>query len=542
MSQSTGLARRRLLQIGAGAIALSGISRAFGVVPQPTPVVKTTSGAVQGLISNGIHAFKGVRYAAPAIGDLRFKPPQKPAPWQGTVDAIGFGAPAMQMNFQPPAATDLARQLSTIFTTPAEVKIDNEDCLFLNVWTPGVGDDKKRPVMFWIHGGGYAYGSGSWPLYDGANLARRGDVVVVTVNHRLNLFGYLYLAELGGGEYAQSGNAGMLDLVLALEWVRDNAAAFGGDPGNVTIFGESGGGSKVSTLAAMPAANGLFHKAIVQSGPGLTGAKKDEATATAKALLAELGIDAANLAKISDVPAEKLLGAAMAASAKLPPSFSRLSPVVDGTVLPSDPFTPAAPAQAANVPLLIGTNKDEMTLFEVGQPGFMTMDDAALAARAKQTAGDKADALVAAYRKRSPHYTNPYLASALSTGGFMWYGSIQLAERKAAQKAAVFMYRLDWETPVANSLFKAPHTLEIPLVFQNVEICRALVGEGPGPQQLADVMSDAWLAFAKTGNPATAALPTWPPYEKKKRATMIFDATSKIVNDPDAEIRKIYAT
>jgi para-nitrobenzyl esterase len=540
------MVRRDLLKLTTGIAALAALPRnVFAALPIPTPIVKTTYGAVQGLTTDGVHAYKGVRYGAAPVGELRFKPPRAPEPWQGTADAIGFGAPAVQMNMTPPSGTDLSRQLSTIFTMPADAKIDNEDCLFLNVWTPGVADDKKRAVMFWIHGGGYAYGSGSWPIYDGANLARRGDVVVVTVNHRLNLFGYLYLAELGGADYAQSGNAGMLDLVQALQWVRDNIAAFGGDPGNVTVFGESGGGMKVSTLLAMPSAKGFFHKAIVQSGPGLSGATKEQATATTRSILAELGVDAANLSALTTLPADKLIGAAFAAAAKAAPgpgAFQRLSPVVDGVVLPSDPFIPAAPAQAAEIPLLIGTNKDEMTLFDARELGFLMLDENAIAQRAKMVAGDKADALITAYRKRSPTYTPAYLLSALNTGGFMWNGSIQLAERKAAQKAPVYMYRLDWETPVANGLFKAPHTLEIPLVFQNVEYARVLVGDGAQAQQLADVMSDAWLAFAKSGNPGTNALPKWPAYDKKKRATMIFDAESKVVNDPDAEIREIYAS
>jgi para-nitrobenzyl esterase len=545
--QSMKLGRRRVLQLGAGLAALATVppfARA-SVAPVLTPVVTTTNGAVQGLVDHGIFSFKGVRYGAAPIGNLRFKPPQKPAPWQGALDAIGYGAPAMQMYTRPPPATELSRQLSTIFTTPAQVKIDNEDCLYLNVWSPGVGDGKKRAVMFWIHGGGYAYGSSSWPIYDGANLARRGDVVVVSVNHRLNLFGYLYLVELGGAEYASSGNVGMLDLVASLEWVRDNIASFGGDPGNVTIFGESGGGSKVSTLLAMPAAKGLFHKAIIESGPGLVGAPKAAATETARTIMAELGIEPTNVAALTTVPAETLIAAAIAADKKQgggPGAFVRLSPVVDGVVLPSDPFTPVAPAQSAGIPLLIGTNKDEMTLFNLSEPWFATLDQAGLATRAKEMVGQKADTLIAAYHARSPEYTPAYLLSALNTGSFMWSGSIQLAERKAAQSALVYMYRLDWETPVANGVFKAPHTLEIPLVFDNVELARVLVGDGEQPQKLADQMSSAWTAFAKTGVPTATDVPTWPRYESKRRATMIFGTPTHVVDDPDGDIRRLYTS
>jgi para-nitrobenzyl esterase len=280
MNQPTQLARRDLLRLGIG-LASAGVLRADVPIPVVvTKVVKTTNGDVQGLLKDGVQILKGIRYGAPLVGPLRFMPPAKPKPWKGVADATEFGAPAIQM--APPIstspATDFGRQLATIYPTPAEIKIQNEDCLFLNVWTPALGGGARRPVMVWLHGGGFAYGSGAWPIYDSANLAKKGDVVVVTVNHRLNVFGYLYLGQLGNDAYAPSGNAGMLDLVAALQWVRDNVEAFGGDPGNVTIMGESGGGAKVSTLLAMPAAKGLFHRAVIQSGPGLRGVPTDAAT------------------------------------------------------------------------------------------------------------------------------------------------------------------------------------------------------------------------------------------------------------------------
>jgi para-nitrobenzyl esterase len=347
-----GFHRRELLRLGAALGTCGMLTKLIGAdtpIPVPTKVTKTTYGAVQGLVQNGMQVFKGIRYAAPPIGPLRFLPPEKPKPWKDVADATEFGAPAMQM--APPTSTspanDFARQLASIYTTPAEIKIENENCLFLNLWTPALGDAKKRPVLVWLHGGGFAYGSGAWPIYDGANLARKGDAVVVTVNHRLNLFGYLYLGELAGEAYAKSGNAGMLDLVAALEWVRDNIDAFGGDPGNVTIMGESGGGAKVSTLLAMSDAKGLFHHAIIQSGPGLRGAPKEAATKTAKGILDELGVSPSDIKKLQGIPAENIIAAALAAGAKSGVSgmgaMLRLAPVVDGVVLPSDPFTPSAP-------------------------------------------------------------------------------------------------------------------------------------------------------------------------------------------------------
>lgn len=544
MNQPTQLGRRDLLRLGIG-LASAGVLGADVPIPVVTKVVKTTNGDVQGLVQDGVQVLKGIRYGAAPVGRLRFMPPQRPKPWKGVADATEFGAPAIQM--APPIsaspATDFGRQLATIYTTPAEIKIQNEDCLFLNVWTPGLGGGTRRPVMVWLHGGGFAYGSGAWPIYDGANLAKKGDVVVVTVNHRLNVFGYLYLGQLGNDAYAKSGNAGMLDLVAALEWVRDNIEAFGGDPGNVTIMGESGGGAKVSTLLAMPGAKGLFHRAVIQSGPGLRGVPTDAATRTAKGLLDELQVSAADTKALQSIPAEDILAAAAAAAAKAGGGpmggMMRLAPVVDGVVLPSDPFTPAAPAISASVPILIGSNKDEMTLFTAAEPWFATLTDTQLMERAK-LAGPKGEALVAAFRKLYPDYSPTYLLNQVMTATSMFAGSVTLAERKAAQKAApVYMYYLIWETPVANNLFKSPHTLDIPLMFDNVDKARVLVGPGPQPEALARQMSDAWLAFARAGNPNAASIPEWPPYTAERRATMLFDVKSRVADDPNAEIRKI---
>jgi para-nitrobenzyl esterase len=513
------------------------------------PIVKTTHGPVQGLVDGGIHAFKGLRYAAPPTGELRFKAPRPPAAWTAVADASAFGAPAIQMATGASAnpTTELSKQLATIFTTSTEMKIASEDCLFLNVWTPGV-DAGKRPVMVWLHGGGFAYGSGSWPVYDGHNLAKKGDVVVVTVNHRLNVFGYLYLGELAGKAYADSGNAGMLDLVAALEWVRDNIAAFGGDPGNVTIFGESGGGAKVSTLMAMPLARGLFHRAIVESGPGLRGVPKEGATAMAKAILEQLAIapgDAAALAKaLAAAPTEKVLAAAHAVAERSGPGalgMMRLAPVVDGGALPRHPFDPDAPALSADVPLLIGWNKDEMTLFAASEPWFGKLTEEELPKRVAEAAGgeEKGKALLAALRAARPGYSPTYLQTGALSASRMFLGSVQLAERKAALGAApVFVYELAWETPVGGGIFKSPHTLEIPFVFANVDKAAVLVGSGPQVAVLEREMSDAWLAFARTGNPNTSGLPQWPAYDANRRATMVFDTATRVVDDPDGAIRK----
>jgi len=536
--------RRSALVAGASVGALAALGAPALAIPPPSPIALTTNGPVAGNAVGGAFAFKGIRYGAPPTGALRFLPPQKPLPWTGINPALNFGPPAMQMpsgTAGEEPKTPLAQSLQTVYPTLAEWKINSEDCLFLNVWTPSGSAASTRPVMVWLHGGGFAYGSGAWPAYDGAHLARKGDVVVVTLNHRLNAFGYLELADIFGADYAQSGNVGMLDIVLALEWVRDNIASFGGDPANVTIFGESGGGMKVSTLMAMPSAKGLFHKAIVESGPGLKGVTKAEATADAKAVLAQLKI--ADLKTLQSAPADEIVKAcfAVAATKGLGEGLRFLAPVVDGAVLPTDPFDPAAPAQSAEIPLIIGTNKDEMTLFMAGEPWFGKLTDDQLAAQAPMMAGPNGSAILAALRKAHPDYSPTYLLAELITTTFMWSGSVTLATRKAVQSAPVYMYQLVWETPIGNGVFKSPHTLEIPFVFDNVEVSRPLLGPGSAPQALADQMSASWIAFARSGNPNNPAIPNWPAYNSAGRATMMFDVSSRVVDDPYTDVRKALA-
>ncbi len=541
------ISRREALRLGLGLAATGMLAKvAYADIPVPTKVVKTTNGAVQGLVQNGVQIFKGIRYGAEPVGGLRFMPPQKPAPWKDIADATEFGAPANQMMSGVIASpvTDFQRQLSSILPIPQETKTGNEDCLFLNVWTPGLGDGKKRPVMVWLHGGGFMAGSGAWPVYDGTNLARKGDAVVVTVNHRLNVFGYLYLGGLAGDAYAKSGNAGMLDLVAALEWVRDNIEAFGGDPGNVTIMGESGGGAKVCVLLAMPDAKGLFHKAIIQSGPWLRGRPKDAATRLAKGILDELHVSTGEVKTVQTIPAHAIVSAAFASTAKTEGlgmyGFANLSPVVDGVVLRADPFTPAAPAISANIPMVIGSNKDEMTLFNAAEPWFGKLTEAEMIEHAKQIAGAKSERLIAAYRKLHRDYTPTYIFNLVMSCTVVFADSLTLAERKAAQEAApVYTYYLVWETPVGNKQFKTPHFLDIPFMFDNVEKARVLVGPGAQPQALAKQMSDAWLAFARTGNPDAKSIPHWPPYTAEQRSTMVFDVKSHVIEDPNAEVRKI---
>ena len=503
-----------------------------------TPVVETEAGPVQGLEQAGIDTFLGVRYAAPPLGDLRFQPPAKPEAWEGIADATGYGAPCMQLySASGPNESEMTRRIQAIFPTSTEAKMDNEDCLFLNVWTPAAGDGGKRPVMVWFHGGGYAYGSGNWPAYNGRNLAEKGDVVVVTVNHRLNAFGYLNLAEKFGEEFAASGNVGNLDLVRSLEWVRDNIAGFGGDPENVTIMGESGGGSKVSHLMAMPAADGLFDKAVIQSGPGVFSGKPAEAADYAAKILDAAGVE--TLDDLRNVRSDEIVEAVRKATPSgAMGSGPQFGPIADGTIIPRDPFLPAAPEQSRDIPVLIGYNKDEMTLFVAAQPWFGRLTEGTLSAMTGAM-GEQAVAAVAAYRKRYPDYSPTHLA-AIAMGTRFVRGTYLLADQQAKTASApVYVYRLTWETPIGGGMLRSPHTLDIPLMFDNAVESAALVGTGEDAQIMADMMSDAWIAFAKTGTPSSELLPEWKPYTTASRNVMELDVTPQLVDDPEKDIREL---
>lgn len=490
-------------------------------------VVETTTGKVRGALVHDIASFKGIPYGATTGGRNRFRPPVKPEPWPGVRDTLRYG------NSSPRPASG-----PSLLKTNAPPEQESEDCLYLNIWTPGVEDNRKRPVLFWCHGGGFTMGSGSEPFSQGTNLARRGDAVIVTVNHRLGPLGYCYLGELAGEEYAASGNVGMLDLVAALEWVRDNIEMFGGDPGNVTIFGESGGGAKVSALMAMPSAVGLFHKAIVQSGPGLRMTLREKATRNATRLLKELGVSAQDTDRLSSLTTAQIFEANARVNRD-----GRLgwAPVVDGQVLPHHPFEPLAPAISASVPLIIGTNKDEATGFFLADPTVRTLDEAGLRTRAQRIAGDRTDALIAAYHRVYPRASPGDLFLSFMSDQMMRMNSITIAERKHAQGAApVFMYLFAWETPVLDGLLKSCHALEVPFVFDNIALSKSLTGYAPERAALAEKMSASWLAFARDGIPAYQELPTWPAYTPEERATMVFDTTCHVAKDPGDEVRQAW--
>ena len=507
------------------------------------PVVDTVNGKVRGLTDHGTLVFRGLSYGAPTGGANRFMPPQPVVKWKGVRDALLFGASSPQSD-----ATGGDRNVVMRAALPQDPPgvSETEDCLVVNVWTPAVTG--KRPVMVWLHGGGFSSGSASHPLYDGGNLSRRGDIVFVGVNHRLNVFGFTHLAAGGGAPFASSGNAGMLDIVQALQWVRANIAAFGGDPDNVTIFGESGGGAKVSTLLAMPQAKGLFHRAIIESGPGLRAGSAQDAARAADILAAELGLKANQIRELQAVPTDKLLAAYFSIQPKLRAAGvgGSFAPIIDGASLLRHPFDPDAPAVSDEVPLLIGSNRTEATF-----PPFMSpadqdrhMDEAGLRQRVK-AAFPKADsdALITAYRQANPTASPFDLLLYISTDRVMGANTIVLAERKVARgRAPVFVYRFDWETQAMGGRMRAMHVMEVPFVMDNTIRSAGLVGTPSDAEALAATISTAWTTFARTGAPAAAGLPKWPAYSPANRKVMVFNTQSFLGDDPGGAARRALLT
>ena len=493
------------------------------------PLAQTQHGPVLGYVEDDVLVFKGIRYGADTA-TTRFAAPAPPAPWTEPLDTRIYGASAPQ-----PQRGRLGLFDSWI---PDPDPGNSEDCLFLNVWTPGT-DGRKRPVMVWFHGGGFTSGSGSSNVYDGVRLVTRGDVVVVTVNHRLNVFGYLYLDEYGE-QFAGSANAGMLDLVASLKWVRENIDEFGGDPNNVLIFGESGGGFKVSTLMAMEAAVGLFHRAVVQSGPALELLTEAEAAKATAALMAELDLDAANIDQIRELPAKDLVAAALAVAEDGVRVGTR--PVVDGVHISKHPFTPNAPQKSKDIPLLIGSTQHEMSMLAgASRPELFELTwDTLPEALETAMAGVDAGRVIEGYRGLHPDISAPELFFEAATDNSVFgRGSIELADRQARLGGApVYQYYLTWRSPVDDGRWAATHALDLGFVFDNVAKSESMSGTGESQQALADAMSEAWLAFARSGNPNHPGLPGWEPYDED-RATMVFDDEPRLVTDPRRREREI---
>jgi para-nitrobenzyl esterase len=501
------------------------VALARGQSSRDSVVADTAFGKVRGEEVQGIKIFKGVPYGATTAGQNRFMPPMDPAPWTGVRDALHYGPSTPQ--------SDPGRAHAGL--------PESEDCLVLNVWTPALKDGRKRPVLFWCHGGGFVSGSGSSPGTDGANLARRGDVVVVTINHRLNVLGFTYLAEFGGSDFASSGDVGMLDIVHALRWVRNNIEQFGGDPKTVMIFGQSGGGRKVGTLLAMPSAKGLFHRAVIESGPTIKLVEREQAIRDAQMLLAKLNVGKAQVRDLQKMPVDRIMGAYFAVVNDMggqDQMTQGFSPTVDGSAVPQHPFDPAASPISADVPLMLGSTRTEMTLFSESDPAAFSLDEAGMRSRLKNLAGDSSDTLIDVYRKVNPRATPSDLYFLIESDYRYGAPVMKIAERRAAlSKGPVHLYYFTWETPVEGGRLKSPHTIEIPFAFDNVQISRQLTGGGADAMALADKLSDTWIAFARTGDPNTPKLPHWPAFNAAERPTMVINNESKVVGDPLREQR-----
>jgi len=490
-----------------------------------TQGVQTSAGRVRGVVRFGVNQFWGIPYGASTAGANRFMPPVKPAPWTGVRDCFQVGHRSPQ---------DPDGPISEVFALDRQEPM-GEDCLNLNVFTPAIGSG-NRPVMVWLHGGGFSGGSGNWLLYDGTDLARKEDVVVVSVTHRLNLFGFLHLADAGGEKWSGSSNMGMQDLVAALQWIRDNIAAFGGNAGNVTVFGQSGGGGKVTTLMAMPQARGLFHRAIAMSGSALRGTTRENAARATDQFLAKLGVARGQVDRIQQMPWQELQKAFYA-----DPRIQNLAggPVVDGRALPRDQWTPDAPSFSADVPLMMGSTETEDAWSDPPPP--LQMPEEEMLTRVRRIARNddaKARELVALYRKTHPGITNTDVYLIMNADNTRRANAQLLGELKTAQgKAPAYLYFFNWRSPVHRGQMKAYHTLDIPFALYNIDVAASMAGAMQDRYLLAHRVSAAWAAFARTGSPNHADLPNWPAFSRASYPTMILGNECKVVNDPNRQER-----
>jgi para-nitrobenzyl esterase len=517
--------KKTRLYLGAAAT----VATAVGLAASPSfgadLIVQTKQGKLEGQTSKSSYSFLGIHYGADTGGQNRFLPPQPVQSWSGVRKADQMGNRCPQPVINMPGEMGTVLSFSDLPTS--------EDCLVLNVWTPRVHDHAKRAVMVWLHGGGFFLGSGGDKYYEGSNLAGKNDVVVVTLNHRLAVFGYLYLGNEAGPAYADSQLVGMLDIVQALQWVKDNIAQFGGDPHNVTIFGQSGGGSKVSALTAMPSAQGLFQKGIIESGAAVHLGSIADATVTRDKVLANLGLKSVDMDKLRSVSTQDL----MTAGAKA--GLLAFFPAVDGKILPTHPFDPVASPLSAKVPIMVGSTKDEATNVFLTDPTWQTMTDADLVKRVSASVGPElAPKVIEMYRSSAPTDKPMHLWTSIVTDQMFTHSSVLLAERKVEQHAApVYMYKINWNSPVLGGKLRSPHAVELPFVFDNVDVSAGLVGAGPTQNQMAEMMSRTFAAFARTGNPNVKGYPHWPAYTLAKRETFIYDVPPQVVSDPNSTYR-----
>src|SRR6204780_3265210 len=501
--------------------------------------VSIHQGKLEGNDQGGLIVFKGIPFAKPPVGALRWLPPEKPASWTGVRDARRFGAVAPQNQLM----------LSALAAMVVEGE-QSEDCLSLNVWTPAL-DGKRRPVMVWIHGGAFSIGSGSQALYDGSVLARRGDVVLVPVNYRLGPLGFLRLADVTGGKIPSTGSEGMLDQVAALEWVRDNIAEFGGDPGNVTIFGESAGGMSVGTLLAMPSARGLFHKAIPRSGASHTGAPVARANRTAERILSRLRVNPGDAAAVRALTPAQLLTGTLLDDGKTPDPELGMAyqPCIDGTHVPRAAIEMVADGSASGVAVMVGSTLEEWKLFSLMDPSLHKLDRAGLGARmSRRLTADAADAVIDSYAKaraaRSESVTPADLFTAIETDRIFRIPGVRLAQVQPRHdhETRVYSYLFTWPSPAMGGVLGSCHALELGFVFGTNQApgMAAFAGTGPAADALATQMQDAWLAFARTGDPSCESAGKWKPYDEASRATMVFGANPKLEETPRDEERRAW--
>jgi len=509
--------RRRFLQTS---LAAAGIAAAPNLVLAQggSAAADTSNGRIQGRVENGLKVFRGIPYGGDTSAKNRFMPPTAAARWAGTRDCSDWGhiAPKPMSAIVPHTYGDMVQWSDYRGGL-------SEDCLTLNVWTPGT-DSARRAVVFIIHGGGFTSGSGNLTALEGDHLARAGNVVVVTVNHRLGSLGYTDLSAFGGSDFAASGTVGMMDLVQSLQWVRDNIGRFGGDPGRVLITGQSGGGGKVSTLLAMPSAKGLFHRAVLQSGSTIRLTQKDAAQRGSEQFLGKLGLTKNDIGKLQSLPFAQLMAAQGGGG-----------PVVDGTVIPRHPFDPDAPAISANVPMMIGSCLEDSGY----QSTEFDVSEAAVQAFAESQAAGKGAAIMAAYRKLYPAKKPFFIRGMIATDRNLRRNTVLQAERKAAQHSApVYMYRFDWGTPWEGGKFGACHGVDLSISFANPDTSMGM--SAPAAKLLAQRLGGATIAFAKTGNPDHAGIPHWAPYDAQARATMVFDEQTRMERDPNRELRLMW--
>jgi para-nitrobenzyl esterase len=481
-------------------------------------IVATRSGKVEGIERDGVQIFRGIPYAAPPVGSSRWQPAQRENDWDGVRDASQFSAQSAQSEFQ---------MTKLLGGTQPE---NSEDSLYLNVYTPAC-DDGARPVLFWIHGGAFIWGSADTPWYDGSAFARHGDVVVVTINYRLGPFGFLYLDDLFPGAFPAAGNIGILDQIAALEWVRDCIAAFGGDPAQVTIFGESAGAASVGTLLGTPGARGLFRGAVAQSGAASWVSTPERATSISERVVEALGVKAGDADAILAVSKDQIIGSMPAfneGTGRLP-----FQPVVDNVTLSEPPLDAIRGGNATGVNIIAGTNGQEMTLFLANDPHLGTLTDAGIVERARNVVGDVADQIVAGYRARRPDASPQELWLDLATDLVFRFPALQLIEAQLPYSSA-WSYLFTWKTPVFGGFLQSTHALEIPFVFDNLAKRDAefFTGTGAERQAIADAMHNAWISFARAGDPDHAGIPHWPAYDTTERPTLRFDTTVELLHDP----------